>query len=127
MMVLETWILLIVMKIADSKEGSPIGGTSILRLFRLLRLSRLMRMLRSLPELMILVKGIKKAMTTVGYVAILLMLIAYIFGIAFTQLCVDETLEPGKCPTGVWADGECCLSGKVEMDIDDTNFPVDPT
>merc|ERR1719274_141706 len=87
MMVMETWVLLIVMAAAGGGE-SPVGGTSILRLFRLLRLSRLMRMLRSLPELMILIKGMATAMKSVAYVMGLLVLITYVFAIAFTQLAV---------------------------------------
>lgn len=87
MMVMETWVLLIIMALAGGGE-SPIGGTSILRLFRLLRLSRLTRMLRSLPELMILIKGMVTAMKSVSYVMALLVLITYVFAIAFTQLAV---------------------------------------
>merc|ERR1719335_2181388 len=81
---METWVLLIVMAAAG---GAPsMGGTSILRLFRLLRLSRLMRMLKSLPELMILIKGMVTAMKSVCYVMGLLVIITYVFAIAFTQL-----------------------------------------
>jgi uncharacterized membrane protein (GlpM family) len=87
MMVMETWVLLVIMALAGGGE-SPIGGTSILRLFRLLRLSRLSRMLRSLPELMILIKGMVSAMKSVSYVMALLVLITYVFAIAFTQLAV---------------------------------------
>lgn len=87
MMVMETWVMLIVMALMGG-GGSPVGGTSILRLFRLLRLSRLMRMLRSLPELMILIKGMATAMKSVAYVMALLVLITYVFAIAFTQLSV---------------------------------------
>merc|ERR1719310_2576704 len=89
MMVMETWVLLIIMAASGSSGESPLGGnTSILRLFRLLRLSRLMRMLRSLPELMILVKGMVTAMKSVVYVMGLLVIITYVFAIAFTQLSV---------------------------------------
>jgi voltage-gated sodium channel len=88
LMVLETWVLLIYMAISGS-SGGGLGGTSILRLFRLLRLSRLMRMLRSLPELMILIKGMVAAMKSVAYVMVLLMLITYVFAIAFTQLVAE--------------------------------------
>merc|ERR1719272_2841479 len=89
---METWVMLIVMA-AMGGGGSPVGGTSILRLFRLLRLSRLMRMLRSLPELMILIKGMATAMKSVAYVMALLVLITYVFSIAFTQLAVGtETI-----------------------------------
>eukprot|EP00746_Dinoflagellata_sp_MGD_P128027 gnl/MRDRNA2_/MRDRNA2_62472_c0_seq1.p1 gnl/MRDRNA2_/MRDRNA2_62472_c0~~gnl/MRDRNA2_/MRDRNA2_62472_c0_seq1.p1 ORF type:complete len:517 (+),score=100.32 gnl/MRDRNA2_/MRDRNA2_62472_c0_seq1:137-1687(+) len=92
MMVMETWVLLIYLKASGSTEGSPIGGTSILRLFRLLRLSRLLRMLRSLPELMILIKGMVTAMKSVMYVMGLLVLITYVFAIAFTQLAVGKDI-----------------------------------
>lgn len=88
MMVMETWVLLIVMAAAGGGGDSPIQGASILRLFRLLRLSRLMRMLKSFPELMILLKGMATAMKSVAYVMGLLVLVTYVFAIAFTQLAV---------------------------------------
>mmetsp|Transcript_100521 Transcript_100521/g.224481 ORF Transcript_100521/g.224481 Transcript_100521/m.224481 type:complete len:518 (+) Transcript_100521:71-1624(+) len=92
MMVMETWVLIIVMAFASGEGGSPVGGTGILRLFRLLRLSRLMRMLRSLPELMILIKGMVTAMKSVFYVMCLLVILLYVFAIAFTQLTVDSEI-----------------------------------
>merc|ERR1719188_1660233 len=66
-------------------EGMEVP-TAILRLFRLARLSRLIRLLRSLPELMILVKGISTATASVAYTMGLLVLFAYIFAIALTNL-----------------------------------------
>jgi len=89
MMVGETWVMTFVITLMDSGGESPLGNMSILRLFRLLRLSRLMRMLRSLPELMILIKGMITAMTSVFYVMCLLVIFTYVFAIAFTQLTVD--------------------------------------
>lgn len=86
MMVIETWILLIVSKVSGSTGGNPLGQAAILRLFRLLRLSRLVRMLRSLPELMILIRGMMAAMRSVIYVMVLLLILTYVFAIAFTQL-----------------------------------------
>eukprot|EP00929_Paragymnodinium_shiwhaense_P110757 TRINITY_DN7799_c0_g6_i1.p1 TRINITY_DN7799_c0_g6~~TRINITY_DN7799_c0_g6_i1.p1 ORF type:complete len:525 (-),score=114.43 TRINITY_DN7799_c0_g6_i1:209-1783(-) len=85
MMVAETWVLTLV-EVAAGKAMGGGGNTAILRLFRLLRLSRLLRMLRSLPELMILVKGMVTAMKSVCYVMFLLVMITYVFAIAFTQL-----------------------------------------
>lgn len=50
-------------------------------------------MLRSLPELMILIKGMITAMKSVLYVMCLLIIILYVFAIAFTQLAdTDETV-----------------------------------
>jgi len=98
MMVVETWIFTMIELIqgwagSGGGGGSPLGGnTAILRLFRLLRLSRLMRMLKSLPELMILIKGMVTAMKSVAYVGALLIILTYIFGIAFTVLAVDTDM-----------------------------------
>jgi hypothetical protein len=89
LMVMETWVIVIIMAASGSSGGSPVGNTAMLRLLRLLRLSRLMRMLRSLPELMILIKGMMQAMTSVFYVMCLLVILTYVFGIAFTQLAVN--------------------------------------
>jgi len=49
-------------------------------------------MLRSLPELMILIKGMLTAMVSVLYVMCLLVIILYVFAIAFTQLAVDTVV-----------------------------------
>jgi hypothetical protein len=49
-------------------------------------------MLKSLPELMILIKGMLTAMKSVAYVMGLLLLITYVFAIAFTQLAVGTEL-----------------------------------
>jgi voltage-gated sodium channel len=93
MMVMETWVVTAFMAISGQSGGSPLGGnTAILRLFRLLRLSRLMRMMRSFPELLILVKGMMQAMTSVAYVMGLLVIITYVFAIAFTQLSVGKEI-----------------------------------
>lgn len=88
LMVMETWVMTIITAAIGGE--SPMGGTSVLRLFRLMRLSRLMRMLRSLPELMILIKGMVTAMKSVAYVMALLVLITYVFAILFTQLAVGS-------------------------------------
>merc|ERR1711959_333929 len=48
-------------------------------------------MLRSLPELMILVKGMVSAMTSVLYVMAMLVITTYIFAIACTQLSSGTT------------------------------------
>eukprot|EP00931_Biecheleriopsis_adriatica_P050231 TRINITY_DN29074_c0_g1_i1.p1 TRINITY_DN29074_c0_g1~~TRINITY_DN29074_c0_g1_i1.p1 ORF type:complete len:559 (+),score=106.86 TRINITY_DN29074_c0_g1_i1:86-1678(+) len=85
-MVMETWIFML----ASPDGSSPFGdNTAILRLFRLLRLSRLMKLMKSLPELMILIKGMKTATQSVGYVVLLLLVLTYVFAIACTQLSVD--------------------------------------
>jgi len=89
MMVVETWIMPLVQTMGDGAGGN-MGNVAILRLLRLLRLSRLLRMLRSLPELMILIKGMVTAMKSVSYVMCLLVIITYVFGIAFTQMAAGK-------------------------------------
>jgi len=93
MMVMETWVMTIIMLIMGG-GGSGMGGAGILRLFRLLRLSRMARMLRSMPELMILIKGMVSACRSVVFTLVLLVLVMYVFGIAFVQL--SENTEMGK-------------------------------
>jgi len=89
LMVGETWVIIIVMEAMGLQGSSPLGNTGILRLFRLLRLARLARMLRSLPELMILIKGMVTATTSVMYVMGMQVGVTYIFAVAFVQLTTD--------------------------------------
>jgi hypothetical protein len=80
--------------IAKVQGGSGLNlPTAILRLFRLARLSRLVRMLRSLPELMIMVKGMVTATSSVVYSLGLLMIITYVFAIAVRNLLPTKTEE----------------------------------
>lgn len=88
MMVLETWIMEAVTEFTGFSLQA-LGDTAILRLFRLLRLSRLLRMLKSHPELMILIRGMVAAVSSVLYVLFLLLALTYAFAIALTQLAVE--------------------------------------
>eukprot|EP00927_Polykrikos_kofoidii_P025278 TRINITY_DN2274_c0_g1_i4.p1 TRINITY_DN2274_c0_g1~~TRINITY_DN2274_c0_g1_i4.p1 ORF type:complete len:641 (+),score=113.38 TRINITY_DN2274_c0_g1_i4:202-2124(+) len=88
-MVMETWVLTLLFLVIGGGGGSPLGGASILRLFRLLRLTRMARMLKSMPELLILIKGMISAMRSVFFTLCLLIIILYVFAIAFTQLSKD--------------------------------------
>mmetsp|Transcript_28798 Transcript_28798/g.61193 ORF Transcript_28798/g.61193 Transcript_28798/m.61193 type:complete len:641 (+) Transcript_28798:83-2005(+) len=93
MMVMETWVMNAILTLSGGSGGGGLGGNaSILRLFRLLRLSRMARMLRSMPELMILIKGMVSAMRSVFFVMCLLIIIMYVFAIAFTQLSAETIM-----------------------------------
>merc|ERR1719174_2276958 len=96
-MVLETWAMPFIFLIQGGSNGSgALGNASILRIARLLRLSRMARvarLLRAMPELMILIKGMLSATRSVFFTLCLLMIIMYVFGIAFTQLCKDTDIE----------------------------------
>lgn len=56
-------------------------------------MARMVRLLRSMPELMILVKGISVAARSVFFTLVLLIVILYVFAIAFRQLTADNDLE----------------------------------
>merc|ERR1719487_2866143 len=90
MMVLETWIFTIILVLFMPDGGSGGGGNAgIMRLARLLRLSRMARMgklLRVMPELMIMIKGMKAATRSVFFTLVLLVVIMYVYAIAFVQL-----------------------------------------
>lgn len=89
MMVLETWVISAIIAMTSSKSSGGLGNASILRLLRLLRLTRMARMarlLRAMPELMILIKGMAVATRSVFFTLCLLVLIIYLFAIAFTTL-----------------------------------------
>eukprot|EP00929_Paragymnodinium_shiwhaense_P110759 TRINITY_DN7799_c0_g8_i1.p1 TRINITY_DN7799_c0_g8~~TRINITY_DN7799_c0_g8_i1.p1 ORF type:complete len:795 (-),score=181.08 TRINITY_DN7799_c0_g8_i1:103-2487(-) len=99
MMVGETWVMTaVILVMGDAGSGGGLGNASVLRLMRLLRLTRMARMaklLRSMPELLILVKGIVSATRSVFFTLLLLMILLYIFAIAFRQL-LDDTRGIGK-------------------------------
>merc|ERR1719262_694662 len=102
-MVVETWLINLVIWImrqdGGGGGGTPLGNASILRLLRLLRLSRMLRMLRSMPELLILIKGMVEAFSSVVFVMILQIILMYVFAIGFTQLCRDTAVGEEFFPT----------------------------
>lgn len=108
LMVWETWIEVALFAIfpPDPNDTDAGGGggraTSILRVFRMLRLTRiarLARVLRKLPELMILIKGLSVAMRSVMATLGLLLMIIYIFAVAFTQQLAKEPWTEGQFKT----------------------------
>lgn len=91
-MVFETWVVTSVLVFLETKTnfGSP-AIIKLLRLLRLSRMARLARLMRAMPELLILVKGMMAAVRSVFFTLLLLVIVLYIFGIAFTQLLKDRT------------------------------------
>merc|ERR550534_2369971 len=78
-------------------DGGGLGNASILRMARLLRLSRMARMarlFRAMPELLILINGMAAAMRSVGFTLLLLIVVLYVFGIAFRQLVGETCRSP---------------------------------
>jgi len=83
--------------VAKAQGGAGLNlPTAVLRLCRLARLSRLVRMLRSLPELMVMIKGMVTATSSVGYTLGLLMILTYVFAIALRNL-VPAALSDDEC------------------------------
>lgn len=83
LMITETWIFTLLF---GSSPGltKAFGALRWFRLLRLTRLARIARLLRSVPQLMIMVKAIVISLKTVSYAIVLLILMVYIFGVAFT-------------------------------------------
>mmetsp|Transcript_93179 Transcript_93179/g.221644 ORF Transcript_93179/g.221644 Transcript_93179/m.221644 type:complete len:614 (+) Transcript_93179:95-1936(+) len=99
LMIAETWVLPGLLLLSGNGAELPAGGTDVLRLFRLLRLTRMARMLRSITELMILIKGMAAAARSVFFVMCLLVIIIYVFSIAFTQLAAGTVMGSFYFPT----------------------------
>mmetsp|Transcript_14749 Transcript_14749/g.44107 ORF Transcript_14749/g.44107 Transcript_14749/m.44107 type:complete len:279 (+) Transcript_14749:1-837(+) len=62
----------------------------LLRVCRLSRMARMARLFRAFPELMIVMKGLVAAIRSVMVTLLLLTIILYVFGIAFTSLMADS-------------------------------------
>lgn len=100
LMIAETWVLPAGLLLSgSSSEQIPPIPIHILRLFRLLRLTRMARMLRSISELMILIKGMAAAARSVFFVMCLLVIVLYVFSIAFTQLAAGTVMGSFYFPT----------------------------
>ncbi|HKJ87195.1 MAG TPA: ion transporter, partial [Gammaproteobacteria bacterium] len=71
----------------------PVGWTSSVLLARLLRIFRILRLISFIPELRLLVNALVKALPRLGYVAVMMFVIFYIYGavgsIAFRQINPD--------------------------------------
>eukprot|EP00435_Cladocopium_sp_Y103_P031284 s185_g7.t2 len=91
--VFETWLMQLFLLAAGTTDGGRSDHTGMIRLVRLLRIvriARIARVLHHVPELLILVRAMVVAMRAVFFSVILLVLVLYVFGIAFTQLARDN-------------------------------------
>ncbi|CAJ1388363.1 unnamed protein product, partial [Effrenium voratum] len=101
LMVLETWLIPLAALLMQGSESSNQAGMArsasvlrVARILRVLRTARIIRVARYMPELMILVKGLIVAARSVFFTLVLLLLITYVFSIAFAQLSHDTRLKP---------------------------------
>lgn len=83
MMIFETWVM---PSVSAGGGAKALQGLRWMRLIRLTRLARVARLLRAVPQLLIMVKAIMISLKTVSYTFVLLILMVYIFGVAFTIL-----------------------------------------
>lgn len=60
----------------------PFGGGQAIVVLRLVRLLRVLRLVRALPKLQLLVSALLKSIPSMGYVAVLLFLLFYVYGVA---------------------------------------------
>jgi len=70
----------------------------ILRVLRLLRIMRLARVVRVLPELMVIIRGLGRALRAIMVVLILIGIFIFVAAILFTVLLEDTTLGQDKFP-----------------------------
>jgi len=93
LMVVETWVMYIILLISGgSKFVFKAGSLSVLRILRITRVVRLVRLLRALPELMILIKGLAAASRSVAWTMCLLVIIIYVFAVAFRILTRNDPI-----------------------------------
>lgn len=94
-MIAETWLLPVVLAVANTTDTIPGGFLSILRIMRLarlLRLTRLTKLARTIPELAIIMKGLSFASRSVAMFFLLWLVIIYVFAIVFSQ-CTSGDLH----------------------------------
>jgi len=121
LMVFESWFMTAVLALLGVGGSSAMGSVSVLKILRLLRLTRMARMvrlLRAMPELMILVKGISGAARSVFFTLCLLVVIIYVFAIAFRTL-TDGTAVGEKYFSSVGSAMATLLLGGTLPDMEE--------
>mmetsp|Transcript_97080 Transcript_97080/g.274385 ORF Transcript_97080/g.274385 Transcript_97080/m.274385 type:complete len:671 (-) Transcript_97080:78-2090(-) len=87
--IIEVWVLTIVLAaIHQTVDELP----DQLSLLRLLRLGRISRLLRFFPEMLLLLKGIARAVRSVFSTLLLLLLLLIVFGIIFKSMAYGDSL-----------------------------------
>eukprot|EP00435_Cladocopium_sp_Y103_P062843 s271_g24.t1 len=102
LMILETWLVPVIDAFTNGSGSGMSSGASVLRVarvMRVLRTARMARLVRLMPELMILIKGMMVAFRSVFFTLLLLLLITYVFAVAFVQFSRDTNLERGTFGT----------------------------
>lgn len=127
-MMWECWIEVALYKLFKHSAEGNMRSCMILRIFRLFRLSRLLRtsrVIHSMPELMIIVKGIVKAMRSVVSIMIALGVIIYVVGIMFVQLLNGSEVAKSRFETVPMALNFLMLQAVCGIDADVVNDLLD--
>jgi len=75
------------------------GLVRILRLMRLVRMARVAKLLRTMPEITVLVRAMFSALRAVGITLAFLVVVDYIFAVAFTQTARGTSLQRHHFPS----------------------------
>jgi hypothetical protein len=87
-MVLDVWGVMVALKLFTNVHGAklPTQPFRILRLFKLTRMARLMKVF---PELVIMIKGLGRAMRAIASSFLLVTVMTYVWGIILHMLLMD--------------------------------------
>jgi len=116
LLVIEVWILGTIAAITGMSMGG--AGMKLIIVFRVLRLLRIMRLahvLKHLPELLVIIRGLVRALRAIAVVLVLIGLNIYIAALVFTAVLDGSTLGRESFPTVNASMGtlmlDCTLSG----------------
>eukprot|EP00930_Biecheleria_cincta_P015180 TRINITY_DN12754_c0_g1_i1.p1 TRINITY_DN12754_c0_g1~~TRINITY_DN12754_c0_g1_i1.p1 ORF type:complete len:623 (-),score=101.27 TRINITY_DN12754_c0_g1_i1:131-1954(-) len=100
LMVVDSVMLILVMFLgaqgSDAGSNQFMKNASVMRLVRLIRLSRLIRLVKvlaSMPELLIVIRAMSRAFSTVAFTLLLLSVVIYSFALFLTQVSRGTSLE----------------------------------
>merc|ERR1719235_2848942 len=88
-MILDTWVLMVSMKVftSGSNVSIPVQPLRMLRLFKLTRMARLMK---AFPELVTMIKGLMRSLRAISSSMILIGLMVYVWAIVMHMLMKEE-------------------------------------
>jgi hypothetical protein len=89
-MVLDTWVLMVILKLTNKENKSVTLPTNPLRVLRLLKLTRMARLMRAFPELITMIKGLIRSLRAIASTCVLVILLVYVWGIVLHMLLKDE-------------------------------------
>merc|ERR1740130_2051543 len=86
-MILDTWIIMSIMKVQGDPIAIPVQPLRMLRLFKLTRMARLMK---AFPELVTMIKGLIRSLRAISSSGILVGLMVYTWAILLHMLLKNE-------------------------------------